>query len=242
MKRATEWACSFWGKHPAFADFIRINADDELLSVFIQWLAKQGGFPPVSDPGGDGKASIHFWVVLPNTSRLTCGLITASSDSAGRPSPAFLAMKGRLPEKPDHCWERISLYCRAPWHDMARLLTCGFASVSAFRKALLRTSPPGFAAGCDDCGQRRMEEIRDMIREALARDKEYFVRDKMLCFTVKGHFGGMSDWLSWNRAIREVVDVMPFSWFVRNSGYDQKLYLFYRPLGVADFQMIQQRK
>lgn len=235
-----QWTYSFWGKHPAFTDYIRVNADEALFYAIIQWLGKQAPKPPAPGDNGsrDGQSS-RFWIVLPNTSRLTCGLIMSSEDHTGRHSPALCTLTGFLPAKPEDYWEKISQYCLATWHDMAHLLDCRFSSVSDFKAALFGITPPEWNARHDCPEDSRMDSIRQSVRLGLTQNKSMFIRDKMLQFTVDSDNSGRMDGLQWSRAIREAIDVMPFSWFIRNAGRHRQLYLYYRPLTGADFHMMQ---
>lgn len=239
MNQYPQWTCSFWGKHPAFRDYIRVNADDALFYALVQWLGKRrpGSDAPVYD-GNNGLS--YFWIVPPNSVQLTCGLLMTSADSQGRPSPVLCALKGILPANPQGYWENIHQYCQVTWHDMASLPACTFSSLSEFKAALHRISPPDFQPRSDSLEDFRMASIKQAVSVGMTLNKGRFIREKMLHFSVDDDNPG--DWGWWAKAIRQVVDVMPCSLFVRNAGVNRQLYLYYRPLTAADFQMMQEGK
>ena len=240
MKQSPQWTCSFWGKHPAFSDYIRVNADETLFYALVQWLGKRrsGSDEPVYD-GNNGHVS-YFWIVPPNTVQLTCGLLMTSADSQGRPSSVLCALKGTLPVSPQRYWERIHLYCQATWQDMAKLPAYRFSSFSEFKTTLSRITPPDFKPRSDCPEESRMIAIKQAVSVGMMSNQSRFIREKMLHFSVDDDNPG--DWVWWARAIREAVDVMPCSLFVRNAGVNKQLYLYYRPLTAADFQMMQNGK
>ena len=240
MNQSFQWTCSFWGKHPAFRDYVRVNADEALFYALVQWLGKRrlGSDEPIYD-GNNGQFSC-FWIVPPNTVQLTCGLLMTSADSQGRPSPALCVLKGILPANPDCYWEMIHRYCQATWHDMANLPACKFSSLSEFKAALHRITLPDFKPHSDYPEESRMVAIKQAVSVGMTLNKGRFIREKMFHFSIDD--GNPGDWVWWVKAIREAVDVMPCSFFVRNAGVNKQLYLYYRPLTAVDFQMMQNGK
>lgn len=237
MNQSLQWVCSFWGKHPAFGDYIRINADEPLFYALVQWLGNQGTGAGEPGYGASDDRYSFFWIVPPNTIQLTCGLLMRSTDSQGRPSPVLCVLKGVLPANPPSYWERIHRYCQVTWHDMANLPACDFSSVSEFKTTLHRITPPNVKLHSDSPDNFRMVGIKQAVSVAMTVNKGRFIREKMLHFPVDDDKAG--DWIWWPRAIREVVDVMPCSMFIRNAGVNKQLYLYYRPLTAADFQIMQ---
>lgn len=241
MKQVTQWVCSFWGKHPAFADFIRINPDGALFDALAGWLEKPGIPARTTDTAGPEGQLCHFWIVYPGTSRLMCGVIFSSADSSGRSSPALCTIQGSLPGNPGRFWEAISSYCMASWQDMARLPDAGFTSSSDFRGALSGITPPACKTPDNNQETARKDALRHTLRHVLSRDKASFIREKMLCFPIGGN-PKRDEWFLWNQALREMIDVMPCSWFVRDTGHGQHMYLYYRPLRAADFYQMMHNK
>jgi hypothetical protein len=128
----------------------------------------------------------------------------------------------------------------APWQAMADFLEQRFDTFADFKNAFGRIPQPNFALqpGCAEPGS--MAAIRKTVQQNLAAGKNRFIREKMLCF-FPDEAGSMPDcgekevFFSWMTAIREAVDLGPGSAFFRNAGGRTALYLYYRPLGAADF-------
>ncbi|MFW6284711.1 MAG: hypothetical protein ACOC1H_04940 [Desulfosalsimonas sp.] len=236
-----QWIRSFWGKHPSFKDYIRINADEPMIYTFVQWVDKgwqsagAAGFE--SNPAGTAR---RFWMVSPNAAHMACGIIAQSADAAGRPAPVLCAMQGTLPKKGRSAWQMLPVCCLGPWQAMADFLKQGFDSFADFKEAFGHICLPDFDARAGCIGKSGMAAIRKAVQTRLAAEKKMFAREKMLRFFFD-EAGGMPEinendaFLSWMTAIGEAVDMGPGSAFLQNAGSRRALYLYYRPLEAADF-------
>ncbi|MBA2880264.1 hypothetical protein HNR65_000571 [Desulfosalsimonas propionicica] len=235
-----QWTRSFWGKHPAFKDYIRINADEPMVYAFVQWLDRWWQNAGISGFEKNSGTSARFWIMSANAVHLACGIIAASTDAEGRPAPVLCAMKGVLPKRARGAWQMLPVWCMAPWQAMADFLEQRFDAFADFKNAFGRIPQPDFAVqpGCAEPGS--MAAIRKIVQQNLAAGKNRFIREKMLCF-FPDEAGSIPDcaekevFFSWMTAIREAVDLGPGSAFFRNTGGRTALYLYYRPLGAADF-------
>ncbi len=234
-----QWTRSFWGKHPAFRDYIRINADERMFYTFVQWTdhwwQKGGGF----DCSVNGDSYSRFWLVAPNSGSMSCGLIAESKDAAGRHAPVLCTIKGSLPKNARRNWEKLDHCCLAAWDAMRDIMHRSFTSFSEFKTAFSGISPPDFEAQPHPAENSLTDPIREKARKRLTDDKALFIREKMLCFPVDPHCSTSSDWHLWMQAVKDIISVMPASAFFRNADGRKKLYLYYRPLVKADFQMMQ---
>jgi len=238
-----QWRRSFWGKHPSFKDYIRIQADEHMIDVLIQWIDKWWQSANGQELYEDRQQWSCFWMAPPKAAKLICGRIALSRDAAGRTAPVLCTMSGALPRSARHSWEMLSLHCLGAWQAMADLMGEGFASFAEFKKAFQRISPPDFAGPLHGSEESGMAAIQTAVQNRLTSDKALFIHKKMLSFALRethgqgsGPPGGESDaGFLWMKAIRERIAVMPGSAFLRETGGDRMLYLFYRPLGPADF-------
>ncbi len=237
MKQAMSWTRAFWGKHPAFTDYIRINADEKMFYAFVNLINSGWKKAAPRDAGRGSRCSIRFWAVPQGSSSMACGMITECRDAAGRRAPVLCAIKGSLPKSVRQGWEMLNLQCLAAWNDMADLMERGFDSISEFKESLSRISPPDFEAERLRADSGEMEAVRKGVRTRLAADSTVFARQKTLCFNAGNGIGTGRGCFLWMKAIKEAVDVMPDSVFIRDSDSRKELYLYYRPLTAADLQM-----
>lgn len=237
MSRIGAWMFSFWGKHPAFGDYIRINADGALFYALARWIDKSGSALRAVSPG-----SARFWIVPPGSDHLFCGMIMPGSDSQGRRSPVLCAVQGGVPPGPQQYWERISRGCLATWDGMAGLADRRFDTIPAFREALRGIHVPDIdnppAPAFEESPY--MDAAREAVGNSMTRNKSRFIREKMLHFLVECQSGGSADWEPWVSAVRESVEVMPCSLFAWKREGGWRLYFLYRPLAPADLKTMQQ--
>ncbi|MFO7860476.1 MAG: hypothetical protein R6U41_04535 [Desulfosalsimonas sp.] len=235
-----QWTRSFWGKHPSFKDYIRINADEPMVYAFVQWLDKWWQSAGGSGFEKNSGTSTRFWVMPANAAHLACGIIAPGADAEGRPAPVLCAMKGALPKRSRKAWQMLPVSCMAPWQAMANFLEQGFDAFGDFQNALGAIPQPDFDIRPGFAEPESMTAIRKAVRQSLAAGKNRFIREKMLCFSPDeaGSLPGCSEkevLFSWMTAIRQAVDLGPGSAFIQNTGGRTALYLYYRPLGAADF-------
>ncbi|MFW6335149.1 MAG: hypothetical protein ACOC0W_07740 [Desulfosalsimonas sp.] len=210
-----------------------------MFYTFAQWIDHWWQKNWVSDCSVNGESYIRFWLVAPNSGSMSCGLITESRDAAGRPAPVLCTIKGSLPKKARRNWEKIDHCCLAAWNAMREIMRRRFASFSEFKTVFSGISPPDFEARPHAVENSRIDSIREEAKKRLTDDKALFIREKMLCFPVDPHCRTSSDWHLWMQAVKDLISVMPASAFLRNADEQKKLYLYYRPLVEADFQMMQ---
>ena len=238
-----KWRRSFWGKHPSFKDYIRIQADERMIDAFIQWIDKWWQ----SAGGQDFEETPHlsgcFWMLSPNAARLICGRSSLSRDAAGRRAPVLCTIKGALPKIARQSWEMLPFYCLGAWQAMADLMSEDFASFAEFKNAFQAVSPPHFEGPAHGTEKSGMAAIQSAVQNRLTTDKARFIQKKMLFFDCRetdgresmppgsdGNTGAL-----WMKAVRERIAVMPGSAFIQEKGGRRLLYLFYRPLGPDDF-------
>ncbi|MGM0451986.1 MAG: hypothetical protein ACQERN_02320 [Thermodesulfobacteriota bacterium] len=238
-----KWRRSFWGKHPSFKDYIRIQADEPMIDALIQWIDKWGQSAGGHELHEDRRLWSCFWMTSPNAARLTCGRIGLSRDAAGRSAPVLCTLNGVLPKSARRRWDMLPLYCLGTWQAMADLTGEGFASFTEFKEAFQRISPPDFGGTPPWTGKSGMAAIETAVQDRLTTDKALFIHKKMLSFTLREADGQDSELpgdesgagFLWIKAIRERIAVMPGSAFLQEADGHRRLYLFYRPLGPADF-------
>jgi type VI secretion system protein VasJ len=136
FNQAWKWAAV--GKHPAAADYIRLESATPLLQAVADWATK--GYDHITESKGNpqGNYSWRFWLRGVKRGNLIAGVVRDSSDRIGRPFPLLIMGEGRvkgwekkwemLPALLARFWQRAEYIGAHQYGDLAALS----AEISAF--------------------------------------------------------------------------------------------------------------
>jgi type VI secretion system ImpM family protein len=181
--------CCRWfiyGKHPDFADYLRIGEDTQFTAAYTKWVSR--GFQKYIDDKGicEQVCSYRFWSRGDSETTLAAGLLWSSRDSLGRPFPLLFmgitSLSGWQDCWPDldgqlmPIWERIEEMAAGKLGSPKDLFTSlhhislPVASGNKRRQACSETPPNAvFIGGCKG-------EISRQIRFTHPLTKQDFVR------------------------------------------------------------------
>jgi type VI secretion system ImpM family protein len=123
------------GKHPAFSDYIRVNADLPMVNALASWVdagMRSGGMVSKKNRGIH---SFRFWTMGVHKQSLIVGIIRDSSDSLGRIYPLLIMGQAYMKDK-NRFWHTVFDRFGQVFRDFEAMTAARYDRFNEFEKAL----------------------------------------------------------------------------------------------------------
>lgn len=228
----TGWQWSVCGKHPAAADYIRINADMPLCAAFESWM--ENGYRTIAgrkNTGGDLRFW-RFWAKGSNKGDVACGLCRDSSDSIGRPYP-FLVIGSGFLDGWEENWDGLTDLFASTWEQIEWAAAGRFNDLKDLLSEIISLNSPGPVPPRGQKPSGFSEQIGREAREWIHRLAES--RTLRVPLQDNQQDDPSAQALQWCRALKAHGAGIPHAVFEGGGIRRQYLVLWWRPLSPADF-------
>lgn len=135
------WKIAFWGKHPAFNDYLALVDDCVFIEPLIQWI--ELGLKTLHQQNIFLKNChdvLRFWMV-PTPRIFLCGLLITSNDKRNRPYPLLIMGQAKRSVRSE-LWDTFSRICKNTWSEMEQLCFREQFTFSQLQQELWRICQP----------------------------------------------------------------------------------------------------
>jgi len=138
---SNRWRWVAHGKHPALSDYISAGRIFPMATGISNWV--HNGFSEQQKLNSPRRfrCSWRFWVKGNSRDDISCGLLTDSCDSVGRPYPLLIMGNGPLAGWERH-WELVPAVCESAWGGMEECATTPYRDFTALDRGVASLPQP----------------------------------------------------------------------------------------------------
>ncbi len=232
-KKIVSWEVALWGKHRSFGDYISCGDNNRLVQRFAGWSQREKTLSAVARcVKKEQWVTWYYW--LQERNRIFhCGVAMISSDRTGRPNLLILSGQGEAAGNPNN-WESFSLGCRQTWQAMAAMGREDFMDFAGLQARLteLPRPRPAFSPLPLDTG-RAYEAAAAAVSQTIQANRTRCLIDKTIC--IAGLDDSEEDLLRKQIACRQIMQIVPNSFFMGGLPGQKRLLFFFRQLDESDF-------